>query len=922
MAKENKSFTNKNIISQQAVDDLKSEIYTLIAEDMSSHARIGNILNLICRNFMITFPVAPLSITFLIEIKKEKLCPYFIYSGNTIKNECKEKKLFNISDFDLIQKTYLQGNIEIETPTDGALKNILGALDADFIAAIPFSKGDMTFFVILSFKDAPDSDFKREASYFKSFFSVFNNAKHLLVLKHEKEKLKNIEREVEYYRNVSNATSSSLGMENVLNLVIEEILKKYPFEGYSIALIDKQNRLKAYLYHLPTASKEFIEYGITCKLKVSDSRLGLISKVITEGTTYFVEDAKKIDIESGINKHTVDKLDIRTNLAIPIKYVDTVIGVLILSTYKDNILPLSRRDIEILERFTTQMSAAIKNSLLYEELNEERKKIENAFLELNQIYEISKIVNSTINLDKVLDLIIKEFLRILLTKYDRIGMAIYLADDEKKHLHLFKIYGGVPEQYLQVAQNTAIPVLPDTGLLPKSYIEDKLIYVKNTTLENPDIGPLDRTVINFFKIRSLFYIPLKAGEDKIGVLVITSHEEEALFFSEEDVETINKICIQISTAIRNSYLYLNLEKQKDLFEKFFYSSPISILIFDTKGKILKSNSASQKLFGYKEKELVNKNIKDFASFRTALFETNFKEAMEGKVKYIEEMPLEIDEKRLDFIVNMSIVPLKHAEGIDSFLCSIIDNTEKALAELELMEDLKMAKRLQEKILSQKIGRLSNFNIYTYYQPLEKVGGDFFEINELGEEYLRIFIADATGHGVQAALTTMLIKNEYDRFKSLSLEPATILSNLNDVFSNEYRHLYVFFSAALVDISLKDMSLKISSAGHPSQILIDKDKVENMETKGTLIGIDKKSKFDNIYYEIEKGSKIILFTDGISEEFNTKGEHAALETIKSKIIKHQNKNITKMCADIIKEFKNDINENGFRDDVTLIGIKIK
>jgi PAS domain S-box-containing protein len=908
---------NNNLIVSA---DLKHEIFSLISEDMSSHDKIWNIMELICVLFKNEFSFETDNICFFIKLKNDKLSPYFSL-GN------KENKTpftaFSLKDLSIPEKHDLNNDSLIISDENDKITEFAGFKNKPaFLYLIPVSNGELCAFAAIESNLRKPEIANKGTSFFKSFFSVFFCAKQILTSENEKDKLLSFEKEIEYYHNVANATSSYIGMENVLSLVIEEILKRYPFDGYTIALINKENKLKAYLYRVPSASPDFLEKYVTRELEVSDTRLGLVSKVIKEDATYYIEDAKKIKIKTAINRRVVEELDIRTNLVLPIKYVDTVIGVLVLSTYNQNVVSLSKRDIETLERFTKQMSAAIKNSLLYEELNEERKKIENAFLELNQIYEISKIVNSSINLNEVLDLIIDEFLKILLTKYSRIGMAIYLADDDKSSLHLFKIYGGVPEQYLQIAKNTAIPILSDTGLLPKSFMKDKPIYIKNATLENQDIGPLDRTVIDFFRIRSLFYIPLKAGLDKIGVLVMTSHDDEALCFSDRDVEIINKICIQISTAVRNSYLYSNLEKQKDLFEKFFYSSPISILIFDTAGKILKANSSTQKLLGCKEKELINKNIKDFSSFRTHIFETNFKDAMEGKIKYIEEMPLEIDDKKLDFIVNMSIVPLKHAAGIDSFLCSIIDNTEKALAELELMEDLKMAKRLQEKILSQKIGRLSNFNIFSYYQPLEKVGGDFFEITELGEEHLRVFIADATGHGVQAALTTMLIKNEYDRFKSLSLEPATILSNLNDVFAIEYRHLYVFFSAVIVEINLKDMVLKISSAGHPSQLLIKKDNVEKIETKGTLIGIDKKSKFDNIYYGIEKGSKIILFTDGISEEFNIRGEHVALDTIKSKLTKHQNKNIAKMCNDLIKEFKNSVNAEGFKDDVTVIGIKIK
>ena len=84
--------------------------------------------------------------------------------------------------------------------------------------------------------------------------------------------------------------------------------------------------------------------------------------------------------------------------------------------------------------------------------------------------------------------------------------------------------------------------------------------------------------------------------------------------------------------------------------------------------------------------------------------------------------------------------------------------------------------------------------YTKYLPMVEVGGDFFYITEMNQRVTRVFLADATGHGVQSALITMLIKSEYENLADQIPNPSDLLFSLNNIFVNKYHNLTTFFSS--------------------------------------------------------------------------------------------------------------------------------
>lgn len=189
------------------------------------------------------------------------------------------------------------------------------------------------------------------------------------------------------------------------------------------------------------------------------------------------------------------------------------------------------------------------------------------------------------------------------------------------------------------------------------------------------------------------------------------------------------------------------------------------------------------------------------------------------------------------------------------------------------EDLLLAQRVQQNILPKSFNHLQGLQLDAVYKPLNEVGGDFFDVEQLAPDRIRIFLADATGHGMPAALVSMLIKSEYEKAKMFA--PSEILSLMNDQFVSTYRSLTVFFTGVIVDIDLGRRQLHYVSAGHSHQFLYRRGELIQIRQSGMIVGVMDNQEYETRTYPFEPGDLLLLFTDGIFEQFDSAGKELGL-----------------------------------------------
>lgn len=262
--------------------------------------------------------------------------------------------------------------------------------------------------------------------------------------------------------------------------------------------------------------------------------------------------------------------------------------------------------------------------------------------------------------------------------------------------------------------------------------------------------------------------------------------------------------------------------------------------------------------------------------------------------------------------------------------SMADSIQDKITELERHEDimnmeLDIATEIQQ-VIYPKTREEDPFTFSVFHQALEKVSGDYHDVFSLGRGRFGALILDVAGHGVPAALITMIAKEKFklhapqfedpaELFKQINIEICAILEGYNAYFTAFY---------FMIDTNRK---ITFCNAGHPEALLIrskTKD-IEKIETDGPPLGmtVEFNKAYASDFAKAEKGDKIVLFTDGVTEALNANKEQFGSERLKKLIAQYSDLKPEEMSEKIIGELK--VFANGkqmFRDDVTLFILEMK
>ncbi len=241
---------------------------------------------------------------------------------------------------------------------------------------------------------------------------------------------------------------------------------------------------------------------------------------------------------------------------------------------------------------------------------------------------------------------------------------------------------------------------------------------------------------------------------------------------------------------------------------------------------------------------------------------------------------------------------------------------------QMVKELEMAREVQKSIYP-IIRKTEKFDAAIYHRPLIKVSGDYHDILELDNNRYGFLIVDVSGHGVAAALITMLIKNLIQRAAKKYSDTKELMRFINTEFANLLKDYNNYFTAFYLIINEVN-NLIFSNAAHPRAYLLRNKKYYELDTNGCVIGITKdvNSKFASKKIALKPQDKIILLTDGMVESLSAQNEQYGTNRLLKNIVKNSDYSCEKMLNNIIDDFTNFIDNSNRTDDETLIIIEFK
>ena len=147
-------------------------------------------------------------------------------------------------------------------------------------------------------------------------------------------------------------------------------------------------------------------------------------------------------------------------------------------------------------------------------------------------------------------------------------------------------------------------------------------------------------------------------------------------------------------------------------------------------------------------------------------------------------------------------------------------------EATLASDLRQSQRVQRKLLPAAFPSLEGFELFGYFGPCERLGGDFFGAVPLDDGRLAVYLVDVAGHGVSAAMITIILRELLQprrlqkTLSELLASPEQALAFLNQSLIEEAFDPPILVTMVYAVIDTRKGTLTVASAGHPPPLFVD------------------------------------------------------------------------------------------------------
>jgi sigma-B regulation protein RsbU (phosphoserine phosphatase) len=240
--------------------------------------------------------------------------------------------------------------------------------------------------------------------------------------------------------------------------------------------------------------------------------------------------------------------------------------------------------------------------------------------------------------------------------------------------------------------------------------------------------------------------------------------------------------------------------------------------------------------------------------------------------------------------------------------------------LSIESELAVAREIQASILPRGVPELSRMRISAAYCPMTTVAGDFYWFIGIDPHRAGFLVADVSGHGVPAALIASMIKVAMQSVVPCANDPSSVLRGVERALSGQQHGQFV--SAAYLWLDTERHKALYSAAGHPPLLRWSQGKLESIQSNGLIFGVDSDCDYPVCEISIETGDRFLLYTDGLIEPENTKGESFGDRRLEQVVRENQCRPSSELSDQLLSELRHwQPVSAAQQDDITLIVIDV-
>jgi len=317
-----------------------------------------------------------------------------------------------------------------------------------------------------------------------------------------------------------------------------------------------------------------------------------------------------------------------------------------------------------------------------------------------------------------------------------------------------------------------------------------------------------------------------------------------------------------------------------------------VVIADDRGRVLFANSRFIEMTGIPEQDLIGSDPSSFYSsqemdFLCEQIDVAFRA---GHNRYTFVLPRN-DGGRLPVIISsrtlensgskfgiVTFTDISEQVRVEEELRSANGKLQKR--QLEIEEDLRLAARVQNSLAPRSLV-WDTMSVDAFYHPVHSIGGDFALVNSLDHEHLSLLVCDVSGHGIGSALVANRIYSETTAHLRSGMPFLDMFGELNRFLIEDIAGSGMFVTLAAARIDARRRSMVFAGAGHPPAMLARHGQSPLLlESRSMVLGAlpEAVDVTTNLEVQLQPDDRIVLYTDGITEVFNSKGEMLGIKGV--------------------------------------------
>ncbi|HFE64626.1 MAG TPA: hypothetical protein ENK14_09475 [Caldithrix sp.] len=266
----------------------------------------------------------------------------------------------------------------------------------------------------------------------------------------------------------------------------------------------------------------------------------------------------------------------------------------------------------------------------------------------------------------------------------------------------------------------------------------------------------------------------------------------------------------------------------------------------------------------------------------------------------------VDLEFLTTLVSQAVVSLENARLF-----------QETLEKQRIEQELQVAKTIQKKLLPREIPQIEHYDVWGLNISSKEVGGDYFDVIPVSEQRVCLAIGDVSGKSVPASL---LMANLQAGLRTIIAEDVPldrVCAKLNNlIYQNTDIDKYITFFVAILDTGKHQ--LNYVNAGHnPPFVFRGNGEMELLSTGGIILGMIPNFTYEMGNIAFEPDDLLVCYTDGVNEAMNPAQEEFGEERLKELI--HAGKNLASkaLAEKIVAELENYAESEPQADDITLL-----